>query len=174
MKSENPSSRVLDLDGILALRAEAASKGLSVVLTNGCFDLLHRGHISYLEESSNQGDLLIVAINSDESVRQLKGAGRPVNSENDRAFAIASLRCVDVVFIFRGPRLDHEITVIRPDHYTKAGDYSLDTLDAGERDALLDGGAKIHLLPYVVGHSTTSIIQRSSSIAPLNSKHEDP
>ena len=117
MKSENSSSRVLDLDGILVLRAEAASKGLSVVLTNGCFDLLHRGHISYLEESSNRGDLLIVAINSDESVRQLKGAGRPVNSDKNRAFAIASLRCVDAVFIFRGPRFDHEIKAIRPDHY---------------------------------------------------------
>jgi rfaE bifunctional protein nucleotidyltransferase chain/domain len=174
MKSEDSSSRVLDLDGILVLRAEAATKGLSVVLSNGCFDLLHRGHISYLEESSSKGDLLIVAINSDESVRQLKGTGRPVHSQKDRAFAIASLRCVDVVFIFRGPRLDREITVIRPDHYTKAGDYTLDTLDAGERDALDIVGTKIHLLRYLAGHSSTSLIQCTSSMVPLNAKHEDP
>ena len=174
MKSENSSSRVLDLDEILVLRAEAATKGLSVVLTNGCFDLLHRGHISYLEDSSTHGDILIVAINSDESVRQLKGAGRPVHSEKDRALAIASLRCVDATFIFRGPRLDSEIMTIRPDHYTKAGDYTLDTLDAGERDALVVVGAKIHLLPYLADHSTTSLIQRTSSMLPLNAKHEDP
>jgi rfaE bifunctional protein nucleotidyltransferase chain/domain len=173
MKSEDPGSRVLDLNGVLALRAEAASQGRSVVLTNGCFDLLHRGHITYLQESANIGDLLIVAINSDESVRQLKGAGRPLNSEKDRAFAIASLRCVDATFVFRGPRLDAEITAIRPDHYTKAGDYTLDTLDAGERDALLAVGTKIHLLSFVDGHSTTSLIQRSGSPTSLISKHAD-
>ncbi|MEN9535696.1 MAG: D-glycero-beta-D-manno-heptose 1-phosphate adenylyltransferase, partial [Verrucomicrobiota bacterium] len=102
MKSESPATRVLDLDGILSLRATAASQGRSVVLTNGCFDLLHRGHISYLQESAQLGDLLIVAINSDESVRELKGKDRPINTEQDRAYAIASLRCVDAAFIFRG------------------------------------------------------------------------
>jgi rfaE bifunctional protein nucleotidyltransferase chain/domain len=173
MKSEDPGRRVLDLDGVLALRAKAALEGRSVVLTNGCFDLLHRGHITYLQESANIGDLLIVAINSDESVRQLKGAGRPLNSEKDRAFAIASLRCVDATFVFRGPRLDAEITAIRPDHYTKAGDYTLDTLDAGERDALLAVGTKIHLLSFVDGHSTTSLIQRSASPTSQISKHAD-
>jgi rfaE bifunctional protein nucleotidyltransferase chain/domain len=173
MKSEDSSSRVLDLDGVLALRAEAASQGRSVVLTNGCFDLLHRGHITYLQESSNIGDLLIVAINSDKSVRELKGAGRPLNSEKDRAFAIASLRCVDATFVFRGPRLDAEIAAIRPDHYTKAGDYTFDTLDAGERDALLAVGTKIHLLSFVDGHSTTSLIQRSASPTSQISKHAE-
>jgi rfaE bifunctional protein nucleotidyltransferase chain/domain len=170
MKSENPAARVLNLDGIVALRASAASQGRSVVLTNGCFDLLHRGHISYLQESALAGDLLIVAINSDESVRQLKGANRPVNTEQDRAFAIASLRCVDATFIFRGPRLDAEISAIRPDHYTKAGDYTLETLDASERDALLAVGTQIHLLSYIDGHSTTSLIQRSAS--PISSHAE--
>lgn len=170
MKSENPAARVLDLDGIVALRASAASQGRSVVLTNGCFDLLHHGHISYLQESALVGDLLIVAINSDESVRQLKGTGRPVNTEQDRAFAIASLRCVDATFIFRGPRLDAEIRAIQPDHYTKAGDYTLETLDAGEREALLAAGTQIHLLSFVEGHSTTSLIQRAAS--PISSHAE--
>ncbi|MEY5020148.1 MAG: hypothetical protein RLZ22_1236 [Verrucomicrobiota bacterium] len=163
MKSESPATRVLDLDGILSLRATAASQGRSVVLTNGCFDLLHRGHISYLQESAQLGDLLIVAINSDESVRELKGKDRPINTEQDRAYAIASLRCVDAAFIFRGPRLDAEISAIRPDHYTKAGDYTLDTLDAAERDALLAVGTQIHLLSFFDGHSTTSLIQRATS-----------
>jgi rfaE bifunctional protein nucleotidyltransferase chain/domain len=173
MKSEDPGSRVLDLDGVLTLRAEAVSQGRSVVLTNGCFDLLHRGHISYLQESAHVGDLLIVAINSDESVRELKGPSRPVNSEQDRAFAIASLRCVDAAFICRGPRLYAEIAAIRPDHYTKAGDYTFDTLDAGERDALLAVGTKIHLLSFVDGHSTTSLLQRSASPTSQILKHAD-
>ena len=170
MKSESPAARVLDLDGIVALRASAASQGRSVVLTNGCFDLLHRGHISYLQESAQVGDLLIVAINSDESVRQLKGANRPVNTEQERAFANATLRCVDATFIFRGPRLDAEIAAIRPDHYTKSGDYTLETLDASERDALLAVGTQIHLLSFIDGHSTTSLIQRSAS--PISSHAE--
>ena len=103
-------------------------------------------------------------------MRQLKGTGRPVNTEQDRAFAIASLRCVDATFIFRGPRLDAEISAIRPDHYTKAGDYTLETLDASERDALLAVGTQIHLLSFIDGHSTTSLIQRAAS--PISSHAE--
>jgi rfaE bifunctional protein nucleotidyltransferase chain/domain len=162
MTPQDPTSRVLDLAGILALRQQAAAGGRRVVLTNGCFDLLHRGHIAYLHQSAALGDLLIVAVNSDASVRQLKGPDRPLNSEQDRAYALAALRCVDATFIFQGPRLDAEITAIRPDHYTKAGDYTLESLDPGERAALEAAGTAIHLLPFVQGHSTTSLIQRAN------------
>jgi len=162
MTAEDPTNRVLDFDSVLALRCEAAAAGRRVVLTNGCFDLLHRGHISYLQQSAALGDLLIVAVNSDASVRTLKGPDRPLNSEHDRAYALAALRCVDATFIFPGPRLDAEIAALKPDHYSKAGDYTLETLDPSERAALEAAGTVIHLLPFVQGHSTTSLIQRAA------------
>lgn len=158
----DPATRILDIDAIAALRDEAAAEGKRVVLTNGCFDLLHRGHASYLRQSAALGDVLIVAVNSDASVRELKGPQRPLNSEGDRAYLLASLRCVDAAFIFPGPRLDAEIRRLRPDIYTKVGDYTPDTLDPGERAALEESGAEIRILPFVDGHSTTSLIDRAA------------
>jgi len=158
----DPATRILDIDALAAFRAEAAAAGKRVVLTNGCFDLLHRGHASYLAQSAALGDVLIVAVNSDASVRELKGPQRPVNHEVDRAYLLASLRCVDAVFIFPGPRLDAEIRRLRPDIYTKAGDYTPDTLDPGERAALEESGTEIRILPFVAGHSTTSLIDRAA------------
>ena len=152
--------RILTLDEMVAYRKQVAKEGKRFVLTNGCFDLLHRGHLEYLEKSSCLGDVLVVAVNSDVSVKTLKGPSRPLNKEEDRAFALASLRCVDSVFIFPGPRLAAEIRKISPDVYTKAGDYNMDSLDPGEREALLSVGAEIKFLPFVEGHSTTSLIQK--------------
>ena len=157
--------RVLTLPSILEHRIAAATAGKRVVLTNGCFDLLHRGHVTYLEQSASLGNILIVAINSDESVRELKGPSRPLNNEADRARIIASLRCVDFAFIFRGPRLDAEITAIKPDLYTKAGDYTLETMDAGEKEALIAAGTEIRFMPFVSGHSTTNTVARMQSQA---------
>jgi rfaE bifunctional protein nucleotidyltransferase chain/domain len=154
---------VLSFDEVLAHRKTAAQAGRRIVLTNGCFDLLHRGHVTYLEQSAQMGDLLIVAVNSDASVRELKGPSRPLNHEQDRAFLIASLRCVNFAFIFRGPRLDAEIAALRPDVYTKAGDYTLETMDAGERSALLAAGTEIRFMPFVAGHSTTVMLDRMAS-----------
>lgn len=154
---------VLSFDEVLAHRKNAALAGRRIVLTNGCFDLLHRGHVTYLEQSAQMGDRLIVAVNSDASVRELKGPSRPLNHEQDRAFLIASLRCVDFAFIFRGPRLDAEIAALRPDVYTKAGDYTLETMDAGERSALLAAGTEIRFMPFVAGHSTTGMLDRMAS-----------
>jgi rfaE bifunctional protein nucleotidyltransferase chain/domain len=158
----DPSARVFDFDALVAWRDEAASAGERVVLTNGCFDLLHRGHAEYLGRSAELGERLVVAVNSDASVRELKGPQRPLNPEGDRAYVLASLRCVDAVFIFRGPRLDAEILRLRPDIYTKAGDYTPETLDPGERAALESVGAVIRILPFVEGRSTTSLIQRAA------------
>ena len=160
MTDTEPSSRIFSLVQLLILRAQAAADGRRVVLTNGCFDLLHRGHVTYLRQSAALGDLLIVAVNSDASVRALKGDDRPLNHEQDRAYALACLRSVDAVFIFPGPRLADEITAIKPNFYTKAGDYSLDTLDPSERTALEAAGVEIVFLPFVAGHSTTSHLQR--------------
>lgn len=137
-------------------------QGKRVVLTNGVFDLLHRGHLEYLAASAAMGDALLVAVNSDASVRILKGAGRPLNREADRAYAVASLRVVDAAFIFEGPRLAGEIRRLKPDVYTKAGDYTLETLDATERAALEDVGAEIRFMPFLEGRSTTDLIERGA------------
>lgn len=157
-----PAPQVLDLAGISALRERARQEARRVVLTNGVFDLLHRGHLEYLHRSAALGDLLVVAVNSDASVRALKGSTRPLNAEADRAFALASLRCVAATFIFPGPRLAEEIRLLRPDVYTKAGDYTMETLDASERDALVAVRAEIRFLPFVAGHSTTALIAKGA------------
>lgn len=157
---DDPAARILDFAGCLAWRDHARAGGKKVVLTNGCFNILHRGHLEYLRQSATLGDLLVVAINSDHSVRMLKGADRPLHHELDRAYALASLRCVDAVFVFPGPRLDHEIRALAPDFYTKAGDYTPDTLDRSEFAALSEVAAAIRIIPFVPGHSTTSAIAR--------------
>ena len=161
--SQIPAPQVLDLSAAVAWREAARAAGKRVVLTNGVFDLLHRGHIEYLHRSAALGDLLVVAINSDESVRALKGPSRPLNAEADRAYAIASLRCVAASFVFAGPRLAAEIRALRPDVYTKAGDYTIETLDASEREALLAVGADSRIMPFVAGHSTTNLIAKGAS-----------
>jgi D-glycero-beta-D-manno-heptose 1-phosphate adenylyltransferase len=162
MISEDPSQRVLSMDELLALRESARDAGKKFILTNGCFDLLHRGHLTYLNQSAALGDILVVAVNSDASVRELKGPDRPLNSEQDRAYALSSLRCVAASFIFPGPRLATEISLLQPDIYTKAGDYTLDTLDPTERTALEAAGTTIRFIPFVPGHSTTSLIDRAA------------
>ena len=145
---------------MIEFRRQAAAMGRRLVLTNGVFDLLHRGHLEYLNESAALGDVLVVAVNSDESVRALKGPERPLNNELDRAFALANLRCVEATFVFKGPRLADEIRALKPDVYTKAGDYTIESLDAGEREALLEVGTEINIMPFVAGRSTTSLIER--------------
>ena len=139
-----------------ALRAA----GRRVVLTNGIFDLLHTGHLYYLQQARALGDALIVALNSDASTRALKGPARPVQTEAQRAYALGALACVDAIFIFNTPRLDAEIRELRPDIYCKAGDYTLAKLDPGERAALEAVGAHIEFLPFLPGFSTTNLIAK--------------
>ncbi len=139
-----------------ALRAA----GRRVVLTNGIFDLLHTGHLYYLQKARALGDALIVALNSDASTRALKGPARPVQNEEQRAYALGALACVDGIVIFGTPRLDAEIRALRPDLYCKAGDYTLDKLDPGERAALQAVGAQIEFMPFLAGFSTTNLIAK--------------
>lgn len=157
--NDSPASRIFTLPELVEHRRQLAAVGRRIVLTNGVFDLLHRGHLEYLFTSSQLADELWIAVNSDVSVRQLKGPSRPINNEQDRAFALASLRCVSAAFIFPGPRLAEEIRLLRPDVYTKAGDYTLETLDSSEREALLESSVKIVFQPFVAGRSTTNIIK---------------
>jgi D-glycero-beta-D-manno-heptose 1-phosphate adenylyltransferase len=130
-----------------------------VVFTNGCFDILHVGHIRYLTAAKQFGDILVVGLNSDKSVRQLKGPDRPINSEADRAEVLAALAVVNHVVIFEDMRVSHLVSLVRPDLYVKGGDYSIDSLDRGEVDALRSVGAEIKIVPLVPGRSTTRLIK---------------
>jgi rfaE bifunctional protein nucleotidyltransferase chain/domain len=155
---DNP--KLLTLEQAVAARAKLRAAGKSLVLTNGVFDLLHTGHLYFLQQARAQGDALFIALNADASVRALKGPSRPVQTEEQRAFALAALACVDAVLIFRTPRLEAEIRALAPDVYGKAGDYSLEKLDPGERGALESVGAKIEFMPFLAGFSTTALIAR--------------
>jgi len=133
--------------------------GKKVVFTNGCFDLLHVGHVSILERAKQQGDRLIVAVNSDRAVKILKGNSRPINSEQDRLRLVAALEAVDVVILVNDTRMADAIRLIRPSTWVKGGDYTLETLDPGEVAAARHVGAKITLLPSIPGVSTTQIVK---------------
>lgn len=162
MESPSPlsSPKIVEFEHALKLRKALDIQGKSLVLTNGCFDILHPGHVSYLQEAAKLGDELWIALNADESVRALKGPSRPINDERARAFILSALSCVSRVFVFRTPRLTQEILGIKPDHYTKAGDYTLETLNPEERGALESVGAQIHFIPFVEGLSTTNVIEK--------------
>ena len=155
---DNPKN--LSLNAFLEERSSLRQRGLKLVMTNGCFDLLHTGHIFFLQQARLLGDRLVVALNSDASVRILKGASRPVQSEEERAFALGALACVDYVVLFSESHLTAEISAIQPDVYTKAGDYTLERLHQGERAALEACKAKIQFIPFLAGFSTTNLIRK--------------
>lgn len=136
------------------------AEGKKIVATNGCFDVLHVGHLRYLKAARMRGDVLIVGINGDESVRALKGSGRPINNQNDRSEVVAALEFVDLVTIFPEKRATKFLELAAPDIYVKGGDYTADTLDEEEGAALKKIGAKIDILPLEAGYSTTDLIAR--------------
>jgi len=142
------------------LRDDLEKKGRKLVFTNGCFDLLHAGHVRYLQQARALGDALIVGLNSDASVRELKGPTRPLNRERDRAEVLASLRAIDGVVVFNDKRATGLIESIKPHIYAKGGDYTPESLDPGERGALDKAGTQIQILSLVPGRSTTKIIER--------------
>ena len=128
--------------------------------TNGCFDLLHTGHITYLEKAKSLGDYLIVGINGDQSVKNLKGDGRPINNELDRARLVAALECVDAVAIFPETRATRFLEIVIPSLYVKGGDYTIESLDAGEKEVLLRVNADIAIVPLIPNKSTTLLISK--------------
>ena len=158
MKLDNPKLR--NLGDAVAWRDGLRRKSRRVVLTNGVFDLLHTGHLYFLKQARERGDALVVALNADASVRALKGPSRPVQTEEQRAYALGALECVDAITIFAEPRLTAEIRALRPDVYCKAGDYTLEKLNPEERAALTEAGARIEFLPFLPGFSTTNLIAR--------------
>ncbi|SRR4051812_16188038 len=144
-------------------RAKFGSAGKKLVVTNGCFDLLHLGHVTYLERARREGDALLVGINSDEAVRGLKGKGRPVNDENDRSLVVAALQSVDFVTIFPDVRATEFLARAKPDIYVKGGDYTLESLNQEERAVVEKNGGQIVLIPFVPGKSTSSLLVKLSS-----------
>jgi rfaE bifunctional protein nucleotidyltransferase chain/domain len=137
---------------------------MSLVVTNGCFDILHLGHVTYLDAARGQGEILLVGVNSDSAVRELKGSDRPINSESDRAAIVASLGCVDAVCIFEQRSALQFLTAAQPDIWVKGGDYTLDTVNQDERRAVEKAGGKIIILPLVPGKSTTGLLEKLSRL----------
>lgn len=148
------------LEKAVEFREFVRKKNKIFVLTNGCFDLLHAGHVFSLTEACKQGDYLWVALNSDKSIRKLKGEKRPIIPQNYRAFLLRSLSVVSGVTFFDTSRLNSEILALKPDVYVKAGDYNESNIAKEELSALKCIGAKIKFVPFLTGHSTTSLVER--------------
>jgi glycerol-3-phosphate cytidylyltransferase len=154
------NSKILTLDQLAAESGRLRSESQRVVATNGCFDILHVGHVRYLTAARKLGDVLVVGLNGDDSVRQLKGEGRPVNRQQDRAEVLAALESVDYVTIFPENRATNFLRAAAPAVYAKGGDYTADTLDPGERAVLDEFGARIEIIPFEKGYSTSELLTR--------------
>ncbi len=153
-------TKILSLEELAGRSREIREAAGVLVLTNGCFDLLHVGHVRYLEKAWALGDFLAVAVNGDESVRALKGPGRPINPAADRAEVLAALACVDFVTIFPSVRATDVIATVRPAIYVKGGDYTVESLNTEERSALNSIGTRVEILPLVPGKSTSGMLAR--------------
>ena len=134
------------------------SEGKTVVFTNGCFDILHAGHVRYLNAAKALGDSLVLGLNSDVSVKKLKGVNRPINNENDRAEVLSALKAIDYVVIFDEETAENIVDEVKPDIYAKGGDYSIETLP--EAKIVAKHGGKTVLVPLVEGKSSTNIINK--------------
>jgi len=154
------NAKIVDLEELFDRSKKLHAAGKKLVATNGCFDLLHVGHVRYLQAARALGDFLAVGLNGDRSVRELKGRGRPIMTETDRAEVLAALGCVDLVTIFPEMRATRFLVAARPAIYVKGGDYSSETLNDEERAALEQIGAEIRLVPFEAGYSTSGLIEQ--------------
>jgi len=157
------AEKILTPESVAAWRDALRASGRRLVVTNGCFDLLHRGHVTYLEAARDQGDALLVGVNSDASVRELKGPNRPINAESDRAAVLAALQSVDAVCIFADREALRFLEAVRPDIYAKGGDYTIDTINQEERRLVERLGGKVVVVGGVPGKSTSALIGKLSS-----------
>jgi rfaE bifunctional protein nucleotidyltransferase chain/domain len=160
----NFRDKIIAWDKLSEWRKLFRASGKKLVVTNGCFDILHLGHVTYLESARSFGDALLVGVNGDVATRQLKGAGRPVNSESDRAAILAALESVRGVCIFTDTTATKFLAAAQPDIYVKGGDYTLDTLNQDERRAVESSGGKIKIIPFVPGKSTTALLKKISRL----------
>jgi rfaE bifunctional protein nucleotidyltransferase chain/domain len=158
-RSFDSRRKVLSLEGARRVARRARREGRRVVFTNGCFDLLHPGHVRYLARARAAGDLLVVGLNSDRSVKRLKGPGRPVQNEAARAEVLAALAAVDHVVVFDGPTPVELIRALRPHVLAKGADWAADAI-VGSEEVLADGG-RVLRVPLVAGQSTTRLVKRA-------------
>lgn len=156
----NFREKIIPWDKLPGWRAAMRASGKRLVVTNGCFDLLHLGHVTYLETARQQGDALLLGLNGDDAVRQLKGPERPVNMEGDRAAVLAALESVDGVCIFAEPTATRFLAAAQPDIYVKGGDYTVETLNQDERRTVESAGGRIVIIPFVPGKSTTALLKK--------------
>jgi len=154
------TTKIIDMTELAKRSRELRTGERKLVVTNGCFDLLHVGHIRYLQAARALGDALAVGLNDDRSVRELKGPGRPVTNERDRAEVLAALSFVDFVTIFAGTRATQFIEAAHPAIYAKGGDYTPETLNAEERAVLDQIGAEIRIIPFEPGYSTSLLLEK--------------
>jgi D-glycero-beta-D-manno-heptose 1-phosphate adenylyltransferase len=154
------AQKILIASNLGAWREQLRRAKRKLVVTNGCFDVLHLGHVTYLQQARHQGDALLVGVTSDDGVRKLKGPGRPLNNEQDRAGVLAALESVDAVCVFHELDARTFLQAVRPDIYVKGGDYTLDTINQDERRLLEELGIRIVILPAVPGKSTSALIQK--------------
>lgn len=150
--------KIVSESQLQSLLSQHKAQKKTVVFTNGCFDILHAGHVRYLNAAKELGDILIIGLNSDSSVSALKGPTRPVNSEDDRAEVIAGLQAVDYVVIFGDATAERMVATIKPDIYVKGGDYTVDKLPEAQVAAAY--GGKTILIPEVPGRSSSNIIKK--------------
>ena len=153
-------TKIVTLDELARAAKQLRAAGKKLVATNGCFDLLHVGHIRYLQTARALGDALAVGLNGDRSVCELKGPGRPINNEKDRAELLAALESVDFVSIFPEMRATRFLEMVAPSVYVKGGDYHADTLDAEEHAILRKLGAEIRFIPFEPGYSTSRLLEQ--------------
>ena len=153
--------QIIKNNAIADLSQSLKNEGKKVVFTNGCFDILHLGHAKYLKKSKSYGDILIIGLNSDSSVKRLKGESRPINNEKDRAELLCELSSVDYVVIFDEDTPEKLLELIKPDIYTKGADYTLDTLP--EAETVIKNGGHVEFIELVEGKSTTNIIKKASN-----------
>lgn len=154
------NKKIITLEELADAAMKIRRAGKKLVVTNGCFDLLHVGHVRYLKSARQLGDALVVGLNGDRSVRELKGPGRPINNEQDRAEVLAALEYVDLVVVFPEVRATRFLEMAAADVYVKGGDYTTDTLDPEERAAIEKAGAEIKFVPFEPGYSTSQLIQQ--------------
>jgi len=153
-------AKIVSIEEAVVIVRRLREEGKRIVFTNGCFDILHSGHALYLQEARKAGDFLIVAINSDSSVRQLKGEGRPIIPQMERATLLAALESVDMVVIFDKADCIELLDLLNPHVWVKGGDYTLDTLNQEERRLVESRGGEIVLIPATPATSTTTIVER--------------
>ena len=156
----NFRDKILSLDALPDWRSALRAQGKRLVVTNGCFDILHTGHVTYLDHARQQGDALLVGLNNDGSVRVLKGKKRPINPEGDRAIVLAALQAVDAVCIFPEPRATRFLALAQPDIYVKGGDFTVEELPQEEREIVASLGGKIVTVGFVPAKSTTELADK--------------